>query len=280
MGDVRVESGDPTSSRGAAGWSDDAELRALARARPDLAWPEGVDISKARNAHEANTRGELKHALQNEFDFLEVDVRVDDNGVAVLRHDPDAKVELTLEQFLSIVGPSGRGVKFDIKERAALPQVLELAHRSGIPEHRLLFNVGNWAPQQLRSIRYNFPTSWVNISPTSDNKLTSADLVRMQVSARIVGGPVMFPIRQEMASPGVVHALHPYGRIAIWNIPGVTNPREDDVRRLREMGVDGMIDLREPSGWEHASTAAIRVAANIFGWQPVEDLLDAVGVFD
>ena len=279
MGDVRVVSGDSTSSGAAAGWSDDAELRALARAHPELAWPEGADIAKARNAHEANTREELTHALQGSYDFLEVDVRVNDQGVAVLQHDTGAKVDLTLEQFLSIVAPSGRGVKFDLKERAALPHVLELAHRSGIPQHRLIFNVGAWPANELRTIRFNFPGAWLNISPKSDNELTASDLMRLQVAARTVGGPVMFPIRHDLVSPGIVHALQPYGRIAVWNIPGITDPRSDETQRLRAIGVDGMIDMREPQSWERISTKALHVAASMFGWQPVQDVLDAVGIF-
>lgn len=268
------------SSGAAGGGPDDAQLRALALARPELAWDPRADISAARNWHASNTREQLAAGLRSESNWLEVDVRVDGSGRAVLQHDADAPIELSVEQFLSIVGPSGRGAKFDVKEREALPLVLDLARRSGIPQQRLLFNVGAWPAPMLRTIRSDFPDSIVNISPVSDGDLTGSDLAQLQVAARIVGGQVMFPLRHELVTPGVVNALRPYGRIAVWNVPGITNPGARDEAKLRAMGVDGMIDLREPTGArEYATSGAIRVAASLVGWGPIDQALEALGFF-
>lgn len=259
----------------------DAELRTLAVARPALAWRPGTDISRARNAHATNRREELADALRGDYDFLEVDVRVGPDGRAILQHELGDPVDLDLHGFLAIAGPSGRGLKFDVKEREALPLVLDAARRSGISDHRLLFNVGTWPAPHLLSIRRSFPHALINISPKSDGDLSAADLAQLQVAARLVGGPVMFPIRHDLMTPGVAHALRPHGRIAIWNTPGITNPADDEADGLRAMGVDGMIDLREPSGLrEHATAGAIGVAATILGWDAVERALEALGVFN
>jgi hypothetical protein len=90
----------------------------------------------------------------------------------------------------------------------------------------------------------------------------------------------MFPIRQELVTEGVVRALRPYGRVAVWNVPGITNPSDRDEARLRAMGVDGMIDLREPTtAREHVTSGVCEVAASIFGWGPIDHVLDALGLF-
>jgi hypothetical protein len=88
------------------------------------------------------------------------------------------------------------------------------------------------------------------------------------------------PLRHALVPPGVVNALKPYGRIAVWNVPGITNPGPNDEAKLRAIGVDGMVDLREPTGArDQATSGAIKVAASLFGWAPVDDVLEALGVF-
>lgn len=259
--------------------STDAELRALARARPELEWVPGRDIASARNAHATNTRAELAEALLGDYDWLEADVRLGAAGLPVMQHARRDPVELDLRRWLAVTNPSGRGLKLDVKERAALPLVIDAVRDSGVDEHRLIMNVGAWPAPELASIRRAFPAAIINISPASDADLTSSDLVQLQVAARIVGGPVMFPIREDLLDAGVVHALRPYGRVAAWNAPALTNPDGGSVQRLRSLGVDGMIDLREPrDGLELLQSTLTGVAARAFGWDAVHRALDAVGL--
>lgn len=259
--------------------TDDASLLALAHTRPDLAWPVDRDISLSSNAHVTNTREELAGALRSDHDWFEGDVGML-GGRVVMRHDAgDPVVDLDLESWLRVVAASGRGAKVDIKDQSALPQVLELVRRSGIPEGRIMFNVGLWPTPKLRSIRDAFPGAIIDLSPTADAGLTAADITRLQVTSRIVGGPLMFPIRVDLVDEGVVRALRPFGRIAVWNSPGLTNPSRDDPERLRAMGVEGMIDLREPEGMaQRVTAAATGAAAHLFGWDAVHSALDALGL--
>ena len=55
-----------------------------------------------------------------------------------------------------------------------------------------------------------------------------------------------FPLRAEFVTPQVVARLKPHGSVSIWNDPRsyVPDDEELETRRFREMGVDGMIDLR------------------------------------
>lgn len=260
------------------GTPDDPTLDGLARARPELAWPAGRDISLGQNAHITDTRAQLAEGLRGDFDWLEGDVSIQD-GRPVMRHRSGDRVDLLLDRWVDIVAASGRGAKFDVKDAAALPAVLELAARAGIPQHRLIFNVTRLPPEGLQAIRRAFPDAIVNLSPVSDADLTPADLAELQVAARLVGGNVMFPIRLDLLTPDVVSALRPFGRVAIWNQPQLWDPRPDERTRLRAQGVDGIIDLREPAGArEWVQATVVGGAAHVFGWGPVHKALDALGI--
>jgi hypothetical protein len=258
---------------------DDAQLQALARSRPDLAWHFGADISIARNAHNTNTRMELAEALQGEFDWFEADVRLGEGGVPVLRHKLKDAFDLELQHWLQIVAPTGRGIKLDVKEPEALPAVIEAVRRTGVPQYRLIMNVYPGPTEQLLAVRRAFPRAIINVSPVSDTDLTPADIVELQVTARLLGGAIMFPIRHDLISREVVQALRPFGRIAVWNTPELTNPSPWTPLELRLMGVDGMIDLRESvTRRDRLSTTLVSVGAKLFGWNAVYDVLDAVGL--
>jgi hypothetical protein len=55
----------------------------------------------------------------------------------------------------------------------------------------------------------------------------------------------MFPLQWDLLTDEVIAALKPYGKIATWAAWVWGTPRDmvDETRRLRERGVDGMIDL-------------------------------------
>jgi hypothetical protein len=268
----------PAVAVASAGPSD-AQLAALARSRPDLAWHFGTDISFARNAHATNFRMQLHDGLTGEYDWLEADIRIGPTGRPVLQHDPKDPIDFDLDQWLRIVAPSGRGIKLDVKEPEALKAVIAAVRRAGVPQHRLIMNVYPGPTELLLAVRRAFPRALINVSPVSDTDLTPQDIVELQVTARLLGGAIMFPLRQDLVTRDIIRQLKPYGRIAIWNAPELTTPEWLDQLQLRLMGVDGMIDLREPKGArDHVSTAAVRIASKLFGWNAVYDVLDAVGL--
>lgn len=274
-GDGPAPAAPPAGGTAAIAGSD---LLRLALARPDLAWPATADIADARNAHETNTRSQLADALRGEFDWLECDIRRAPDGSLVLQHTLHEPVGMKLEEWLAVAAASGRGAKLEVKERAALEGTLAAARRSGIPQERLIINVPPWPAADLMMIRRAFPRAIVNISPTSRQSLRAGDIVALQLAATVVGGPVMFPIRDDLLTAGIVRALRPHGRVAAWNSPALTNPGRSDHSRLRGMGVDGMIDLREPTSLrDHISTALTESAAHVFGWNPVRQALAALG---
>jgi hypothetical protein len=221
-----------------------SELMQRAAARPDLRWDLSRGWKDARNAHFTNTVDELRLALNSEANYLEGDIR-SINGVPVMRHGLLDRVDLTLADWLEIGAASGRGVKMDIKERGLIMTSVEMARRAGIPGDRLIVNVSaSVDPTTLVGIRRFYPTATVNLSP--DGPLGREQLLKLQQSARLTGGPVMFPLRVDRVTQTVIDALRPFGAVAIWNDPDI--PGVDDIpgltARLRGMGVTGMIDLR------------------------------------
>jgi hypothetical protein len=256
---------------------DLADLLALAGATVDRAWRIGADIAQARNAHFTNTRAELAAALRGAYDWFEGDVTVEPDGTPVMRHDPRGRFDLDLRSWLAVLRVSGRGAKVDLKASAALPRVLALVRASGIPQERLIINVEALPLAQLRLIRRALPDVIVNINPPRDGtaELEPADIVRLQLAALAVGGRVMFPIRIDLLTRGIVDALRPFGRIATWNWPGLTDSDAGDALRVRALGVDGMVDLRSSHGILQTLSATIAEAvASLVGWHAVHRLLD------
>src|SRR5947208_2582235 len=45
-----------------------------------------------------------------------------------------------LDEWLQVGKASGRGLKLDIKDRTALPQIIDAVKRAGVPEERLMLN--------------------------------------------------------------------------------------------------------------------------------------------
>ncbi|MCW2926795.1 MAG: hypothetical protein JWM86_763 [Thermoleophilia bacterium] len=253
-------------------------LLALATAHPHIAWTPGSDIRDARNAHATNTSEQLASALGSAFDWLEGDVRLAADGRPIMQHESSDAGGLELGDWLRVAHASGRGVKVDVKSRDALHATIRATLMSGVPEHRLIFNLSDWSTADVIEVRRAFPAVMISISPAPGEELNPRALLRLQVAARVAGGAMMFAIRQDQLTPGVVAALRPFGRVAAWNSPGLTNPDPGDPARLRRMGVDAMIDLRQPQGpAQFISAAACETAAWVLGWPAVRDALRAVG---
>jgi hypothetical protein len=225
-------------------------LMRLAPTRPQLRWQPGADIAGARNCHRTNTGQELLAGLTGNFNWFEGDVRIE-RGTVIMAHDKGQSNGMSLAEWLTIGGRSGRGLKLDIKETAAILPAVQMAKAAGVPDGRLIVNVTvgggrevDVTSQQLAAIRAMYPGAIVNLSPGASSY--SPGLMRtLGRVAQQVGGPVMFPLRWDLVGPNVIAALKPFGKIAIWNSPA-NAPRDipREIARLRAMGVDGMIDLR------------------------------------
>jgi hypothetical protein len=119
---------------------DGYDLRSLI-AEPDL--PQHVQIVW----HGVNDSANLRQFLASAVHWGEVDVRYDPHGKLVLRHDAfeatPAKAheqQFRLDDCLDAFGGAGRGVKLDLKEAAAIDEVLRCVRRSGLDDDDLWFN--------------------------------------------------------------------------------------------------------------------------------------------
>lgn len=231
-------------------------LRLAGSNNPEGRWKVGTDISHARNAHFTNTVVELRAALEGPYDWFECDVRRR-GGHAFTAHSPLALTGMQVREWLDVVARSGRGMKFDIKEAGALAETLRLIQESGIDDRLVIMNVtprSRWRRQrmsaeQLMTIRRAVPRAIVNVDP-GPPPYTDAVIDRAIEDAAYVGGPVMFPLDARFVTASIVARFRRAGRVAIWNDPKQFDPGDvaAATRRLRAIGVDGMIDLRRPGG--------------------------------
>lgn len=227
------------------------QLIDLVAANPGNAWPVDRDIADGRNKHRTNLFNEIRDGIAGPYDWLESDVRMQD-GRPVAAHDRRNRSGLTMAEWLQVGAASGRGLKFDFKEAAAIAPVVALVQAAHVLDERLLWNVtildrdqgANASMATLQQLRKLFPHSVINLSlgtvPYSDAVIQKAVAV-----AQAVGGPIMFPLNAAYVSPSVVQKFRTGGKVAIWNSTATYNPRSipADTAKFRSWGVDGMIDL-------------------------------------
>lgn len=263
-------------------------LVALARttARPEVLWHAGRPWRDARNAHETNSAKTLVHALRSDANWLEGDLRRDPDGRLVMAHDPhDVGWGVSFERWLAIGAASGRGVKVDLKDPAAFDAMLDAVAASGVDQSRLILNVPvagdprhTIDDEGLRRLRRRFPHATVNLSPTGLIAFSPGVVGELARTARVVGGPVMFPLQWDLLRDDVIRALRPFGRVAVWSSPAWGSP-EDAAREgaaLRMRGVDGMIDLAQPGRAVRLLSNVTRALGAVLGRQALFDARDAI----
>lgn len=217
------------------------ELVQAARAQA-LRLPQLRPWGEAINAHHTNTPEELREAIAGDFDCFEVDVRVmkgfDGKPTPVAAHDQGSLGGVTLDEWFSIAGATGRYLKLDFKEPEALPAVLALAKKHGVAGDRLVFNLSA-NPKALEAVRQAFPTATLAIGAPADG----ARQEEIAALAKRLGPPVTFVMQRDDIDAGAVARLEAVGPISAWGERGSRAEREAIAQRLRELGVTGMIDL-------------------------------------
>ncbi|MBC7643927.1 MAG: DUF2181 domain-containing protein [Thermoleophilia bacterium] len=241
----------------------------------------GADIASGRLAHRTNLVSELRDGLIGDYDWFEGDVSMVD-GVVVMRHDAGKPVELTLAAWLSVVVPSGRGMKFDVKDRAALlpiaaavaaifsardPAVCPPVIMNGAIGHGS--TTVDVTTDDLRAIRAALPGAIIAITVSREPYLAARLTAAIDIVAGIEG-PIAFVLVAVFTTRRVVERLKPYGAVCIWNSPHNYAPANIGraTRHFRKIGVNGMIDLRPGERWP-----AIVMTPMIHAWIHLIDVL-------
>ncbi|MBM4379820.1 MAG: DUF2181 domain-containing protein [Deltaproteobacteria bacterium] len=240
-------------------------------------WWTGRPLSEARNAHSTNTRADFEAALAHGFNFLEGDVRVELNPPHALemRHDrgDEPGDNLSLAEWLERGAASGRGLKLDVKETDRMPELLDAVAAAGVPEGRLMINLGDaamrrWGPL----VRERFPGATLACNPPAGEqggKLSARQVEAMASLARTLGGPVTFVVRLDLLTDAAIRTLSPLGPVSVWNDPGRPTPADlvREERALRDRGVSGMVDLRPgKSSASKARDGASGLLGLLRGW--------------
>jgi hypothetical protein len=219
---------------------------------PDNTWHSGQPLSEARNAHRTNTKEQFQEALKSKANWFEGDVRleIDRSGIE-MRHDKqhESGDNLTLREWLTMGKASGRGLKLDVKEPEHMAEILETLKEVGIPEERLMLNLGFGAMAQWGAeIRKQFPNAILAINPPTDGKVGAAEARRMVEQAKKFGDPVNFVVRYDKLTDEAIREFqkHPGAAISVWGsgVKDVSRTSEE----LKRRGVNGMIDLASGSG--------------------------------
>lgn len=230
------------------------QLLQLAQTRPDAAFELGDDFSQVRNAHLTNTLEQLQHALAQGYNMMEGDVRLDDHGRPVMAHSRRHQ-GLLLEQWLQLTSATGRLMKLDFKDSDAAKPAVDLIRQQGIDPSRLVLNVTcvNWFgmdkmhPEQVRWLHEQLPEARIALA-IGKIPYSEATMEKAIEAAQAVADPgkITFPLQAQHITPEVVRVLSEYGSISAWNAPDFYDPPsiEAEQRRLRSLGVTGMIDIR------------------------------------
>ncbi|NTX40800.1 hypothetical protein HUA78_40880 [Myxococcus sp. CA033] len=229
-------------------------------------WKPGQKLSEANNAHSTNTQHDFNKAVKEGKNWVEGDLQMKKDGGMEMNHD-DPPPKLSFQEWLAKGKALGVGVKVDVKfdafkddpakKEAAVKEMVKQVVDSGIPGERLMFSVN---PTEARWIREalgdKLPNATMGVN-APDGALTSETAAAMQQHITDnAPRPVSFITRYKDikdASPEVIQALkNGKATVSVWNDPGDMSPlieQADDVvsetKKLKDRGVDGMIDIRE-----------------------------------
>lgn len=226
------------------------ELQALAeRAPTSQRFVPGSHPSTLRNAHYTNTRSQLAFALAGPYNSVEGDVRMRD-GRAVMQHDSHGRADLTFEQWAMVATRAGKHLRVDVKEPAALAEVTKQLSRIGVPPGSITFNVAIDTPwgagssiETIRALRADWPASWITLNlplPLGPGYLLAARAARLIGSERL-GVAVMAGL---VGRRDVELLRRSFAAVNAWNLPRLGVDLDREARRLRAIGVNGMLDLR------------------------------------
>jgi hypothetical protein len=235
---------------------DASEVRALVGHETDRArdaWTLGDGPEAMRNAHMSNTAEQLRIALEGDYNSLEGDVRLE-HGVPVMSHDRAGAHALLFADWLRVGLATGKHLRIDFKEAAALDQVSALLKRMHVPDEQVTLNVSTGTPHMdsdvdlatLERVRAAHPKALIgfNLTPTLLGREPRA---AVEAAARAIGGPTQVAIAVQDANPARIRELRDAGLfVGVWNDVS-THPVEDvagTVAQLRERGANGLVDLR------------------------------------
>jgi hypothetical protein len=234
---------------------DESEVRALVATETDRkrdTWRTGMSLERLRNAHLSNTAEQLRIALAGDYNSLEGDVRLE-HGVPVMSHDRGGEGALLFADWARIAMATGKHLRIDLKEAAAIDQVSALLHQLGVPDGQVTINLSTGMPfsdadaerSTLERIRGAHPGALIGFNVP--DSIMGSPIVAAIDAATAIGGQTQVSLAIDQATPTIIGRLRTAGiHVGIWNDPQ-RDPVDDPAstrRELREMGVDGLVDLR------------------------------------
>lgn len=225
-------------------------------ARPAAAQPlsggNAWHLIGATNFHMTNMPQQMALALESPADWFEGDIRMTRRGPVMAHLASDIGFGFTTSEWLSLVAQSGRSMKMDFKDSAAIAPTIRMIRSLNIPDHRLMFNItvtgrsrAHVSAHMAADIRRQFPGSVITLS-TEHTTYEPALIRQMAIMAHALGGRTQVILRWDRVTTELIRIVQHYTNLAIWNVSFLGSPRDiaAETARLRGLGVTGVIDLR------------------------------------
>lgn len=214
-----------------------------------------------------NTLAAFEHAVRVGAAYLETDVHLSADGVAVLAHDPtldrvagrrDTVASLPMEELRHVDLGGGHGygtleellhafpdarLNIDVKTDAAVPATIEAIRRAGAADRVLLTSFSDARRRRLVAALPDVATSAGRASVLRARAASGTRSPALMRRATAGLGALQIPERvgrMVLLSPALIAAAHAAGvEVHVWTVND-----EDDMRRLLALGVDGLVTDR------------------------------------
>jgi hypothetical protein len=218
-------------------------------------WTPGTPLSEAKNAHNTTVRGDFDKARNGDYNWFEGDVSMELNreGRIEMRHDPGHEDgdNLTLTEWLNESKMKGVGVKLDVKNEQVFDnRFLEDVRASGIPQERLMFNLGFGETERHGAeTRRMFPNAMLAINPPDDVPVDQqVERMKNLAQREDIKGPVTFVFNYDnLPSKEQIAELQKIGPVSVWKGGAASGTDVGGIKdKLKnEYQVQGMVDIKE-----------------------------------
>lgn len=179
----------------------------------------------------------IKEALKYDIDIIELDIRFDENGVAVLSHDEiDGNKKLvTLKKALTLIGNSKTvNVNFDLKETTYINNMIKDIKDTNMMGRGLITGA---EPSQIdRHLLSTVGISYCANGNIDSSKLNEDEYCDEVIKAIIVNKAIGLNLCYKDVTINIIKKLHDNNKkIFVWTVDDA-----EEIEKMKSLNVDGI----------------------------------------